>query len=268
MKASGLRCQGTPPDGFLAFQARRLATGLSWAVFGIGGLALTLTWFHWLNFSEKDPERRVLRARRTISSSFRLFLAFMRAIGVADIDASALRSLREKKGAVIASNHPTLLDYVFVASELPEVDCVVKAELSRNFFLKGVVKAAGYMLNSENPADLIEDARSRLARGHCILIFPEGTRTKPGVRMKLRRGAAQVALRTGAEAELIHIKCSDEWLTKGAPWHRIPPGRPVIRIERAGALSPAEFWDGREETLPAAARAMTARLSESLVETP
>ena len=33
------------PDSFLKLQIRRLATGFCWAVFGIGGLTLSLTAF-------------------------------------------------------------------------------------------------------------------------------------------------------------------------------------------------------------------------------
>lgn len=261
--ASPLSIPGNPPDGAFAYLLRLLLTGLAWVAFGIGGLCLSLA-FRALPLSLRDRGARIRFARRTVSASFRLFAGFLRAARVADIDASGVRCLRRSRGVIIAANHPTLLDYVFIASELPEVDCLVKAELSRNFFLKGIVKSAGYMLNSEFAPELIGEARERLAQGDSILIFPEGTRTRPGERMPLRRGAAQMALRSGATIRLVHIKCSEFWLTKGAPWYRIPAARPVIRIEEAGALRPRDFWNSDEAKLPAAARAMTAALAESL----
>ena len=264
MSTGAFQIPGRRPDSWAALQARRLFTGLAWAAFGLGGLLLSLTWFRWLSFAERDPRRRTLRARRAISASFRLFVRYLNLAGVADVDASGIRALRQARGVIIASNHPTLLDYVFIASELPEVNCLVKASLSRNFFLKGVVKAADYMLNSESPGQLIGEARERLAAGECLLIFPEGTRTRPGSPMPLKRGAAQIALRTHSTIRLVHLKCSEQWLVKGAPWYRIPPARPVIRVEEAGELKPETFWSQDEARLPAAARAMTARLSESL----
>lgn len=261
--ASSLSVPGNPPDGAPAYFLRLLLTGLAWGAFGFGGLCLSFA-FRALPLFLRDRGARIRFARRTVSASFRLFVGFLKAARVADIDTSGIRELRRSRGVIIAANHPTLLDYVFIASELPEVDCLVKAGLSKNFFLKGIVKAAGYMLNSESAPELIAEARERLAEGGSILIFPEGTRTRPGERMPLRRGAAQMALRSGATIRLVHIKCSEFWLTKGAPWYRIPAARPVIRIEEAGSLEARDFWSTDEAKLPAAARAMTAALAESL----
>ena len=261
--ANSLSLSGNAPDGPFAFALRLLLTGLAWAVFGVGGLCLSFA-FRALPLFLRDRGARIRFARRTVSASFRLFVRFLRATRIADIDASGIRGLRRARGVIIAANHPTLLDYVFIASELPEVDCLVKAELSRNFFLKGIVKSAGYMLNSESAPELIAEARERLAQGEAILVFPEGTRTRPGERMPLRRGAAQMALRSRATIRLVHLKCSEFWLTKGAPWYRIPAARPVIRIEEAGVLRSSDFWTSDEAKLPASARAMTAALAESL----
>ena len=43
---------------------------------------------------------------------------------------------------------------------------------------------------------LLEQGRDRLARGLCIVIFPEGTRTAPGARRKYQLGGAWFAVKT------------------------------------------------------------------------
>ena len=87
--------------------------------------------------------------------------------------------LRQERGCLVVANHPTLIDYVLLASVMPETDCLVKSALLKNPFLGGVVRAADYLINSEAET-LLPRCQQRLAQGDTILIFPEGTRTKPG----------------------------------------------------------------------------------------
>lgn len=80
-------------------------------------------------------------------------------------------------------------------------------------------------------------------KGGVLLIFPEGTRTKPGITPTLHRGAAQIAVRTDTPIEIIQIKSSDPWLTKGAPWYAVPPRKPIIRLSYVGRLTPQPLED-------------------------
>jgi 1-acyl-sn-glycerol-3-phosphate acyltransferase len=251
------------PDGFLRFQYRRLATGFGWAVFGIGGLTLSLTYFPLLHVLVKNKEKRVRLARSAIGASFRLFFRFLRTIGVMRFRLEGLDMLEDLKGAIIVANHPTILDYVFIASALPQVDCMVKASLQQNFFLKGVVRAADYLINDASEA-LVGECERRLTEGHNILIFPEGTRTVPGRPIKLHRGVAHIALRCGAPIQTIRISCSDRWLDKSSEWYEIPKSRPVIGLRSGDLVNPKEFTKEGEEGFSLAARRLTAHLTQQL----
>ena len=63
---------------------RTLMTGLCFALFGLGGLTLSLVSFNLLLIFQRDRTQRRRLARRTISASFRLFLAVVRGVGVLD----------------------------------------------------------------------------------------------------------------------------------------------------------------------------------------
>lgn len=250
------------PDSFLKLQIRRLATGFCWAVFGIGGLTLSLTAFPVIRATSDTKEASVLRTRRLISSSFRLFFRLTHILGVMEADTAGIECLKDKKGVILVANHPTLIDYVLIASVIPETDCIVKSALTHNFFLKRVVSGADYIVNSEDPSDLVRDAEARLAKGGVLLIFPEGTRTKPGITPTLHRGAAQIAVRTDTPIEVIQIESSDPWLTKGAPWYAVPTRKPIIRLSYVGRLTPEPLED--PEAAPVAARSLTAKIFASL----
>ena len=58
---------------------------------------------------------------------------------------------------------------------------------------------------------LLEQGRERLARGLCIVIFPEGTRVKPGHRGKYRAGGAWLAVKTGTTVLPVAHNAGELW---------------------------------------------------------
>lgn len=60
---------------------RMAMTGFCFALFGLGGLLLSLVWFNLLLLVQRDRAKRRQLARRSISASFRLFLAVVRGWG-------------------------------------------------------------------------------------------------------------------------------------------------------------------------------------------
>lgn len=61
---------------------------------------------------------------------------------------------------------------------------------------------------------LLPASRQRLQQGDTILIFPEGTRTVPGEKMQLQRGAANIAVRCGSDLRVVVIRCTEHMLGK------------------------------------------------------
>ncbi|WP_413727451.1 lysophospholipid acyltransferase family protein [Sodalis sp. RH19] len=247
------------PDNQLKFVWRMLMTGCCFALFGIGGLLLT-AWFHILCLRQKDPHARTRRARAVISGSFRLFLGVTRRLGVLDYHIHGAHLLREDSGNLVLANHPTLLDYVLLASVMPQCDCIVKRALLDNIYVRGAIRAADYLINTQAELLLMESSK-RLHAGSSLLIFPEGTRSRPGVPMKLHRGAANLAVRSACDIRIVHIHCSQLFLSKGSKWYQIPRTKPLFTVEVKTRFSAGDFFAGGDPSPALAARRLTRHLA-------
>lgn len=211
---------------------RLIATAISFALFGLGGLALALIVFPLINLLIRDRERRAAFAQDTVHKIWRLYVRIMLFMGVCSFEAHGAELLRQDRGTLVIANHPSLLDIVFIMSLMERTQCVVKAGVWRNPFMRGAVMAANYIPNTGDPERLIDDCVAALKAGNNLVIFPEGSRTPAQGKRKYQRGFAYIALRSQAPLRLVTVTCTPPTLLKGEPWYKIPARRPhwVIRV--------------------------------------
>ncbi len=246
----------------LKYPWRLAMTGLCFALFGLGGLLLT-SWFHILCWLQPDSTKRRQSARTAISASFRIFLATLKWSGVAAYNIQGAALLKQDQGCLVLANHPTLIDYVLLASVIPQCDCMVKEALQRNPFMSGVIKAADYLINGQ-AEPLLSESKNRLKAGDTLLIFPEGTRSRSGEALKLQRGAANLAVRSGCDIRIVHIHCSESFLSKGSKWYQIPRVKPVLSIEVRQRFSATDFIQEGDNSPALAARRLNQHLTSAL----
>lgn len=245
---------------------RIFATGFCFSLFGLGGLLLSLIWFNILLVLVRDSTRRRRIARRSISASFRFFLWVTKVMGVLDYRFHGEDILQNERGCLVIANHPSLLDYVLIASVMPETDCMVKSSLLRNPFMSGVIRSANYLINSEADS-LLPACEERLARGDTILIFPEGTRTCVGEPMTLQRGAANIAVRCTSDVRIVTIRCSQRMLDKQSQWYDVPPVKPLFDVMVGERIAISGFYDANLQEPALAARQLNRLFLSQLQKT-
>jgi len=244
---------------------RFLGTGISFAVFGIGGLVQTVVLIPLIAVLSRNEESRTRRVRSLISRSFRAFLWMMRALGVLEleIDPQAREKFSRPGGMIVVANHPTLIDVVLLMGQIEHGNCIVKRAMWKNVFLGGVVRAANYISNDDSE-ELLANCTEVLQNGETLVIFPEATRTVPGQAMKVHRGAARVALSAGVPLQVVHLTCSPPTLSKAGHWYEIPPQRPCFRMRVGDRLHVADYLAaGEHHSL--ASRRLTEEMRHNLM---
>jgi 1-acyl-sn-glycerol-3-phosphate acyltransferase len=208
---------------------RIFATGLSFSLFGVGGLVLGLLVLPCVALITPNRLERTRRCRLLVHYSFRAFIGIMRGLGVLTYDISGRQNMSQQRLLVVA-NHPTLIDIVFLISIVPDACCIVKAALYRNPITRRPVSWAGYISN-DSPEELIDDCAAELEQGTTLVVFPEGTRSVPGKGLRFKRGAAYVWLRTRCNLVLATIGSNPPTLAKYEKWYQVPYSRPHFSLE-------------------------------------
>ena len=244
-------------DFAVAFLRGLTAVAL-FVVFGAGALLISP-----LMFLLRDPPH----GQPVVRATWRFVVALFCWTRLIKIERG---NLEDWRGVVLVANHPSLIDVVLLVSLVPRTLYVAKSALLRNPFLSSIVRATAL----PDDATLPDVAAPYLKGGWNVLIFPEGTRTpwrnnriiewsndrmgeKGGMgamggmgaegavgergaegKMVVKRGAAQLAIRTGAPIVCVRETLSRRILAKRQkPWD-MGTKRIVFSFEARGILSP------------------------------
>ncbi len=154
---------------------------------------------------------------------------------------------------IIAANHRSFMDPFVIGMMLRRPTYfIAKSELFRNRFVAWLLSSLGAFPvdRGQGDRDAMDTARRILERGDVVVIFPEGTRTRPGALGAPKRGVGRLALETGAPVIPVAL-IGTEAIRRG--W-RIRPHKVRIRAGR-----PLRF-PHVDEPSPALARAVTERI--------
>jgi 1-acyl-sn-glycerol-3-phosphate acyltransferase len=219
-----------------------LSTGVAFAIFGLSSLVLALTLAPWIRLTSASREICERRTQRLIQRGFRFFIRILEELGLASIHISGGERLAAP-GSLVVANHPTLLDVVALIACMPQADCIVKQAHFERFFMRGMLKGAGYLPNTGGQG-LIDACAERLRAGRCLVIFFEGTRSPRGSLGPFHRGVAHIALTAGCDLLPVVITCDPPTLMKGQHWYDVPDRPFDLRIQVGEPFSTQEFIGG------------------------
>lgn len=127
---------------------------------------------------------------------------------------------RPTGGTLVAAKHQSMLDVVVPFILMDDPCFVLKKELmSLPFFGWFAWKTKMIPVDREAHAkalkDMVQHTRQRLAANRQIMIFPEGTRTQPGVEGQYKPGVAAIYRDVDSACHLIATNSGQHWPAKG-----------------------------------------------------
>lgn len=122
--------------------------------------------------------------------------------------------------AIIAAKHQSMWETLKLATILPRPSFVLKKELRNWPIFSWFAIANGFIFidreaGARSLRDMTNKARDRLAEGAQIIIFPEGTRSRPGERLPYQPGVAALAKALDVPTIPVSHNSGDHWLQPG-----------------------------------------------------
>lgn len=218
--------------------------------FGIGAVILGLFVFPFIRIFTLHKKDFGIIARAYVSHTFRLFLGNLNLCRTAVLKVEDKQAFRQIHSKVIIANHPSLLDFVYIMSLVPNSTCIVRGSLTHTP-LRGVIKQA-YITNTTEFDDVLVECKKLTDKGCNVIIFPEGTRSPRVGRNSYKKGAARIALYCGCDVQPLFIGGSDKYgLGKHDPlWSYNHVERYLYDIKMLPVISVDQF-KGLSETIAA-----------------
>jgi len=216
-----------------------LTDGLRSTVFYVGyGLSVL---FHSLFMLLVSPFVEYPRRYRLLIAWNRFAVRWARWVCGIQYRVSGMENL-PSGACVVVANHQSSWETLFLATLFPQLCILLKRELlSIPFFGWALRLLRPIAIDRDNPRaalkQLVEQGAARIALGNSVLVFPQGTRVDQGEALRFTRGAAQLAIRAGADIVCVAHDAGKCW-----------PGRKLMK--RPGivhvAISPPFSSNGAE----------------------
>ena len=230
-------------------------------VFGVGAVILAVFVFPFIRLFTLRRKDFGVVARAYVSHTFRVFLGFLNILHVSIRKVENEDDYRNIHSKIIIANHPSLLDFVYIMSLVPNSTCIVRGGLTKTP-LRGVIKQA-YITNTTTFEDMCLECKKLTDMGCNVIIFPEGTRTPRHGKNNYKKGAARIALYCGCDVQPIFIGGSDKYgLGKHDPLWSYNHVEPYLYdFKKLPVISIDEYKDLSE---PIAAKRLTDKMEEVL----
>ena len=125
-------------------------------------------------------------------------------------------NIPEDEACIILSKHQSALETMIVQRVFPPLTFVVKKELLKlPFFGWGLASMDPIAIDRKAGrraiVEIVKQGKERLAKGIWIVIFPEGTRSRPGIKQRYKLGGAILAEKSGHRVIPVAHTCGEFW---------------------------------------------------------
>ena len=170
-------------------------------------------------------ENGTMMARGIIRASFRAYVWLMVITDLVRIEYKNRHIITEasQHGFILAPNHMSLWDAVFLLADVPNIVCILKHQLLYNPILGVTARVARYISNAK-VSKMLHQSCEEIERGSILLLFPEGTRTLPSAQWvnPLKASIGFVARQKHAVVIPVLLRTNSRYLQKGWPAWRLP----------------------------------------------
>ncbi|AXC48790.1 1-acyl-sn-glycerol-3-phosphate acyltransferase [Paracoccus suum] len=176
-----------------------------------------------------------------------------------------VRGTPPRGDCIIASKHQSFWDILVLAHVLPRRAFIMKREVMRVPIMGAYAKAVGSIpidraSGASAMGQIIAAVRKAMASDDGLgqlIIYPEGTRTRPGERRRYKHGVATIAEATDLPVHPVAVNVGLFWPRKGIP---IRSGRAVIEFlpQLPPGLSPPEIITALQQVIEPASDALMA----------
>ena len=173
------------------------------------------------------------------------------------IKVEGMENLPKEGNTIICSNHVHMLDSISVVIRFKTkrmTRVMAKEELFRNKIVAWAFRKAGAfpIKRGKGDTEALEVAKDYINKGDMLLMFPEGTRNGLDKGLKMKKGAAILALSTNSVIVPIGIKGNYKPFTK-------------VRIRIGKPITMEKYTTGIEELNPREIVDLTNRMKDEII---
>jgi len=218
--------------------------------FGLGAIFLAIFVFPFIRLFTLHKKDFGIIARAYVSHTFRVFLRNLHICRTSILKVEDKQAFRDIHSKIIIANHPSLLDFVYIMSLVPNSTCIVRGGLTHTP-LRGVIKQA-YITNTTDFNDVLVECKKLTDKGCNVIVFPEGTRSPRIGQNNYKKGAARIALYCGCNVQPMFIGGSDKYgLGKHDPLWSYNHVEPYVYDIKMLPVIPVDQYKELSETIAA-----------------
>lgn len=214
---------------------RSLIAVFCFGIFGAGSIILNFLLFPFIKNNKE-------LCSDIIHIVWKFFLYLMMFFGLFRLD---IKNLGKIKNKIIAATHPSFIDIVILIGLIPRTTCVVKEALAHNPILKHIIGSI-FITNDVDIEVLKADSKKMLDKGFNFVVFPAGRRHRKDEHLKMKKGAALIALNAGKNIVPVKISNNGDFLYIHEPFYAVNSRCITFELEQMPEININDYSNDTE----------------------